>query len=548
MKEKPISHYSFSNQREFLIFCATALLLLVLTAFLHLYRIGEILNGFYIDESSIGYKAWSIAETGADEYGIKYPVFFKCFDVYYHDPVVIYFLVPMVKAFGLEKWVVRFPSAFFLLMASFAFYFLGTKYVRNRWICLGGAFVFSILPWVFPLSRTGIGGWYMPMLFGIISGWYFLIDAIGKRSYVSAVVAGLCWSFAMYSQNTGRPIAALMLVCFVVTFNVLLLRRWKVFVLFVLTYIACLVPMIVSVLANPASLTSRFSLLSVWSGSGGLGETTARIFERYFEYYSPAFLFVSGDSANLRHHTGNSGELYIFMLPLIIAGTYCLYKGFSRNAYIRFTALVLAFYPFAAILTIDHMHSARAINGAVVWSVLAMLGAAYVWNKRKIKIFKILLCSLALLSIYEAGTYFNYYFGRYVESSRLVFLAPFVEAFEYSFKNLKPGETLYISASAIPMRINTDFKPFWYSRLLFFGKVPPPVYQKSGIPGDYICAYQGRVQGAGILLRKNTVNIKDESGRIVSAVNPEVIPPNSRLIHKIPISADSEDCIEIYRF
>jgi hypothetical protein len=127
-------------------------------------------------------------------------------------------------------------------------------------------------------------------------------------------------------------------------------------------------------------------------------------------------------------------------------------------------------------------------------------------------------------------------------------LAPFVEAFEYSFKNLKSGETLYISASAIPMKINAEFKPFWYSRLLFFGKVPPAEYQKAGMPGDRICAYQGRVCGKGILLRKNTVNTKDESGRTVSVPNPEVIPVNSRLIHKIQITAASDDCIEIYRF
>jgi hypothetical protein len=548
MKEKPISYCGFSNQREFHLFGFTALLLIVLTGFLHFYKIGEIPNGFYIDESSIGYKAWSIAETGSDEYGIKYPVFFKCFDIYYHDPVVIYFLVPFVKTFGLEKWVVRFPSAFFLIMASFAFYFLGTKYVRNRWICLGGAFFFSILPWIFPLSRTGIGGWYMPMLLGIISGWYFLLDAIGKKSNRSAVFAGVCWSFAMYSQNTGRPITALMLVCFVLTMNLLLLKRWRIFSLFLATYIACLVPMIISVCHNPESMTSRFSLLSVWNGSSGLGETLVRIFERYLEYFSPAFLFISGDIANLRHHTGNSGELYVFMLPLIICGLYCFYKGFSRNAYCRFAILALALYPVAAVLTIDHMHSARAINGAIVWSLLAMVGSAYLWNRRRIRIFKIVMCALAFLSIYETGTYFNYYFGKYVERSRLDFLAPFVEAFEYSFKNLKSGETLYISASAIPMKINAEFKPFWYSRLLFFGKVPPAEYQKAGMPGDRICAYQGRVCGKGILLRKNTVNTKDESGRTVSVPNPEVIPVNSRLIHKIQITAASDDCIEIYRF
>jgi 4-amino-4-deoxy-L-arabinose transferase-like glycosyltransferase len=117
---------------------------------------------------------------------------------------MIYTLVPMVKIFGLEKWVERLPSGIFLLLASVAFFFLAAKHVRNRWICLGGTFIFSILPWVFPISRTGIAG-YTAMLLGMTAGWYFLIDAVGKRSHSSAFLAGICWAFAMCAHNIGRP-------------------------------------------------------------------------------------------------------------------------------------------------------------------------------------------------------------------------------------------------------------------------------------------------------------------------------------------------------
>jgi hypothetical protein len=61
----------------------------------------------------------------------------------------------------------------YLMLAAVSFYFLAGKYAGNRWIYLGGAFIFSILPWVFPLSRTGIGG-YMPIspLSARKTGWY----------------------------------------------------------------------------------------------------------------------------------------------------------------------------------------------------------------------------------------------------------------------------------------------------------------------------------------------------------------------------------------
>jgi hypothetical protein len=313
---------------------------------------------------------------------------------------------------------------------------------------------------------------------------------------------GFCDVRAQYRKTQ----TAVILVCLVVAFNVLLIKRWKVFAVFMSSYAISLPPMIISVMNHPESMTSRFSLLSVWTGSGGAIETMSRMFDRYLEYFGPSFLFVSGDPANLRHHTGNSGELYIFMLPFIISGIYCFYRGFLKNAQIRFAVLLLAFYPVAAILTIDHMHSTRSINGAIPWGIVSIVGAEYMLNRRRKITFRIALYSMLVFSIFETGCYFNYYFGKYVERSRLDFLAPYTEAFEYSFRNMKPGETLYVSASAIPQKTGIDFKPFWYSRLLFFGKVSPSAYQAGGIPRDYICAYQGKAYAGGILIRKNIVN------------------------------------------
>ncbi|MFA6294528.1 MAG: glycosyltransferase family 39 protein [Victivallales bacterium] len=549
MKEKPNSYYGFPRQREFHAFCSAALLLLVLTGFLHFWKIGEIPNGFFVDESLIGYSAWCIYETGADEFGTEYPVFHRNANSLFctsPDPVVMHFLAPMVKVFGLEKWVVRGNCALFLLLASIAFYFLATKFVGNRWICLGGAFVFSILPWIFPLSRIGIGG-HMHLLLGIIAGCYFLLDAVGRRSKVSAILAGVFCAFAMYSQNPGRPIVASLLVCFVLALNVLLIKRWKVFAVFIVTCVICLLPMINIALNSPDSMTSRFSTISVWSDNCGIFEVMLRILGRYIEYFSPVFLFISGDPI-LRHHTGESGELYIFMLPFIIAGLYSLYRGFKAKSYYRFLCFFLALYPLSAALTISHMHSTRAVNGAVLWSIVAVLGAEYIWGKRKDKTFKIMLYSFLAFSIFETSSYFANYFGKYVEKSRFEFIAPPIEAFEYAFENLKPGETLYVSSSVIPQKIDAEFKPLWYSYFLFFGKVPPEVYRKSGIPKDYVCMYSGKISKPGILIRNNFIEGRNKDGRIIAVDNPETIPENSSLIHKIPIMPNSKYCIEIYRF
>ncbi|OGV43378.1 MAG: hypothetical protein A2X48_16205 [Lentisphaerae bacterium GWF2_49_21] len=535
-----ISNISAKERR---IFILAALGLLCISSFLHFWKIGEVPNGFYPDESSVGYNAWCIAETGADEYGIKFPVFFKCFDNY-QDPVYVYALAGFMKIFGPEKWVARLPGGIFHLLASIAFFFLATKYVRNRWICIAGAFVISILPWLFPLSRTGIGG-YLPMVMGMTAGWYFIMDAVGRRSMASAVFAGFFWAFTMYSHQIGRPMGAVLLICFVISMNKLILKRMKIFALFSSIYLICMLPMIVYVCNHPESMTKRFSSLSVWRNAGGFYEIMARIIERYLEYFNPFFLFVSGDPI-LRHHTGESGELYIFMLPFIIAGIYIFYRRFARNPYVRFAVLALVAYPVAAVFTLNHFHSTRSMDGAVVWPIIFIAGMAYIFRRRSEKIFKVGFYSLLIFFIFEAGLYMSNYFGRYVEKSRLEFTAPIVEALEFSFKNMKSGETLYISESAIPQKINTEFKPFWYSSLLFFGKVPPSVYQEQGIPREYICLYQGQSLGKGILIRSNIVSFKDEGGIVRSVQNNEQIPENGTLIRQFPILKGEKAFLELY--
>ncbi len=535
-----ITNFTAKDKRYFI---AAAFVLLVISCFLHFWKIGEIPNGFYADEASVGYNAWCIAETGADEYGTKYPVLFKAFGNY-HEPVMIYLLAPLIKIFGPEKWVVRLPSAIFLILASIAFYFLAMEYCSNRWICLCSAFVFSVTPWLFPISRVGIGG-YSAMLLGMVAGWYLLIRAFRKHSLTLAAISGVCWAFAMYAHNIGRPMTAAILVCFVVAMNVFLIRRWKVFASFIAGYLISLIPMILYVLGNPESMTSRFSLLKVWGGTSGVSETISRIFERYLEYFSPRFLLISGD-LNLRHHTGAAGEIFLSMTPFILTGIVYAIIKFKKNPYLRFALFGLLLYPLAAVLTIDHMHSMRCMNGIIFWSVFVVIGAGALWHWRSRQLARMAFYLLPFLFLIELGCYMHNYFGDYVKRSRLDFAAPLIEAFEYSFQELQPDEILYVSFSVVPQKINKEFKPFWYVDLLFFGKIHPATYLREGLPRNRIAAYDMRAYRKGILIRSNVVSLKGEDGNNYLFMNSEPVPAGAKLLKEIPIVAGESAVIQIY--
>ena len=103
------------------VFWCLATLLMAITCVLHFWKIGPVPSGMYGDECSIAYNAYCIEQTGADEYGTRYPIFFRGFDNY-HDPVMVYCLVPLVRNVRTERmrWP-GLPSAVFHILASVMF-------------------------------------------------------------------------------------------------------------------------------------------------------------------------------------------------------------------------------------------------------------------------------------------------------------------------------------------------------------------------------------------------------------------------------------------
>ncbi len=514
--------------------------LFIIACFVHCWQLAAIPAGFYIDEAAIANSSWSVLHTGADEYGTRLPMFFRCFDNY-HDPVMVYFLVPLMAVFGKGIAVVRFPGGFFHIAAGIAFACLVWRMFRNKYLAAFSGFIFAVLPWAFPLSRNTSAG-YMPMLLGICFGWLFMIPAFNRKSCPAAILSALGWAFAMYSHNCGRLTVALYLIAFGLAFNFLILKRWKVFVMFSVSLIAFMLPMILVVLRRGAALTQRFSTISVWHDSPGTREVVNRIVVRYLDYFNPYFVFITGDS-NPRHNSG-VGLLFLFMLPLVIIGLYVLVKYFLRNPWYRFIIAALLVYPAAAILTVDRFHSTRSLNGAPFWCMTAVAGALWCWRRRE-KL-KLLLVALAIFAAGEVSYYFYDYFTAYPKSVRGANDAAMLDSLQAAVKLRKNSETVWICPSAMPMRVNHNFKPYYYSHLVYFGNIPPKQYRKSGIPPEKFRLYGARdkITAPAWLLRRSMVRIFN-NGRLEWIYNGRPLPKGAELKLKIP--ADGPGEYQIYR-
>jgi 4-amino-4-deoxy-L-arabinose transferase-like glycosyltransferase len=513
------------------VFWSVATVLLILSLALHVWRIDSAPPGFNIDESSNAYNAYCIARTGADEYGTRFPMFFRCFDDYSHDPVVIYTMAPVVGMFGLQRWAVRLPSALFGILASIAFAFLVQQHCRRRWLSLLSGFCFSVIPWLFPASRSAVSG-YTPLVWEMIMGWLLALVALRKRSCVLAVCAGLLWALPIYTYSLGRPMSVLTLLCFGLAFVRVLVKRWKVGLAFVFSFTAVTLPLIPIVFHNQAALTKRFQ--DVWIKTAEhprVGLIVSNFLSRYPDYFSPAFLFFKGDQ-NLRQHTGRGGELFVFLAPLVLAGLYCLARFVRSRPCYRFIGLGLVVYPLAAALTPDRMHSGRCVQGVVFWLLTAAIGADFLWRRRVMG--RAILLAACCAGVFETGWYLWDYFGPYQVRSRSEFQANIIVALQDCFRAVGDNKTLYISASTFSpfnMIPGADFKPYFYIHLLFFGRIDPLTYQHSGIPRDRVLLYDGSITNPGLLLRCTMSIIPPTEGRTLPLAGATYIPGNPTYVH-----------------
>ena len=88
--------------------CLTFIIFLALA--LRLYRLAEFPTGLNADEAAIGYNAYSLLETGKDEFGHPWPINFQSFNDW-KPGLYFYLVLPLVKILGLNEWAVRLPSA-----------------------------------------------------------------------------------------------------------------------------------------------------------------------------------------------------------------------------------------------------------------------------------------------------------------------------------------------------------------------------------------------------------------------------------------------------
>lgn len=411
-------------------------LIVIVASGLRLWQLGKIPISPDWDEVALGYNAYSILETGKDEYGKFLPIVLRSFDDY-KPALYTYLAMPSIAVLGLNVIAVRLPSAILGILTVLATFFLVKELFKKNSLALLASFLLAISPWHIQFSRVAFEANVGIALntFGIL----FFLKSFKKPWFLSLSALMLGFSLHVYqSEKVFVPLLIAILLC-VFRKEFFSIRKRYMYVSLIIFAIICL-PLILFTLTNKDAL-SRAKTVSIFSNSSIIeGNTEKLVKDRanndilglildnrrvefakyiiggYLSHLDLNWLFVEGDIA--RHHAPGMGLMYLIELPFLLVGIYMLIFGKFDKALKIFITLWFLIVPIPASVTNDVPHAVRTINFLPILQILTAIGILTAFSKissikyrvLSVKIKYLFLLLILLVSVFNFSYYLNQYF------------------------------------------------------------------------------------------------------------------------------------------
>ena len=482
------------NKRLLLILISAVVVLAVL---LRIYQLGNVPPSPDWDEVALGYDAYSIIQTGKDEFGKFLPVVLRSFDDY-KPALYAYLIIPAIFMFDLTTFAVRFPSAFFGIVSVVAVFFLVRdlfeKHKYRDYISIVASFLMAISPWSIQFSRVGFESNVGDAL-NILTVLFFVKGV--KKPWLlilSAIFAGL----SIYVYQSEKVFIPLLVLLLLVIYGKEILSMSKKYILaaFVIGVLV-VAPMFFYIVGNRAALL-RVTGTSIFSYQTELLKTNVQKLERdrenndtlglildnrrmvfaktiiagYISHFDPNWIFIRGDIS--RHHAPNMGLIYLFELPFILFGIYLLlFSDFNiKTKLLIFGWFLLA--PVPASITTGVPHAVRTLNFLPTFQILSALGLVYAFvyiNKFKnVKYLAYLI--FAAIFVFN----FSYYLNQYFVQQNYYYSTDWQYGYRQAVDEVVKLQDNYDNI------VISDNQPMdkSYMFFLFYLKYSPSEYQKIG--------------------------------------------------------------------
>ncbi|OGK62026.1 hypothetical protein A2334_04105 [Candidatus Roizmanbacteria bacterium RIFOXYB2_FULL_38_10] len=431
---------------------------------------------FNADEAAFGYNAYSLLNTGRDEYGTLLPLRLKSFGDY-KMPLYSYLSIPFIAIFGLNEGGTRALNISLSFLFPFVVYLLSVELFKGKKVGLVAALLSSVSLGFHIVSRHAHETYLAAFLTTLAC--YLLIKSLQKPSLMRFFFFLITSLLLLFSYHPGR---LYVLFFFGFIFLYMLLQKQKNTLLLVLLFVVIGFFGITDLVYKPERLknliflnNAGFSLkIDELKTEGGIRYLYNPLFIGIKEiildhltYFSPQFLVVNGDENARFGYPGMS-----IMTPLeylfVFIGLYYLFK--NKEKWRWFLLLLLFISPLSSSLAWSKGSLTRTVFLLVPLYISSSYGFVTFLSQAKNKYRLLVIFCIAVLFLFFQTLDWDFYLFHYPKRKTVIhaWQCGYKELGTYIKENYSKYDHFYITKDVgMP-----------YIFMLFYLQIQPKEYQK----------------------------------------------------------------------
>lgn len=422
-------------------------LILLLGFFTRFYKLESFPPSLNWDEISHAYTAYSILNTGQDQWG-QVPLFnFRAYGDY-PTTINMYLTLPFVKYFGLNPITTRLPTA----ILSFLFIPISYLFVKNKKLGLLIAFLVAISPWTVFTGRAVYQSTVAQTIFFL--GIILLLKSTKNKSLLP--IASLIFWLSAFAYHSTKIVVPLIFFSYLLIFKNQVFTKSNTKNLILSGIISSILAIALLInLTDPNSRARGDWVFIINQNSINYIEHQRNLYQNsllsqlvfnrytylsfhflknYLNFLNPLPLFISGSN----HHQYNipgKGILYSVCLPFFYLGLLLTIK----KRCLKFNQFILAWFVLgmlpAALTTGDF----PVLRLSLIWPLpFYFIALALLKIKKYLPL-------IILITLIQFGLYWKTYTTTYTTSYSSAWQYGYQQVVDYIKDNYDQYQTIYVT-------------------------------------------------------------------------------------------------------
>lgn len=423
-------------------------ILIAFGIFLRVYQVDQVPGGLFGDEVSLGINAKTIAQSGTDEYGKKFPFGIESFSDYKMPGYVYASIIPF-DIFGPTILSIRFVSLLSSITSIFLIGYLAKLlFPKKKYIAPTAAVILALSPYHIHFGRIAYETMLATtLLLGFLIAFMQTIKSTRKALWfiVGAILLlAACWTYPAEQFIIPVFLVGIFLATVIfrptdVSIKITLLTTTGFLGFSLLSFIPGFL--------NPQ--INKRTLGYVFADKNAIFIKLMKVASSYLRGFNLEFLFSKGDIFAYRSGTKTVGIFLSIFLPTFLAGFFILIRMFRKKEFSWFVFVILLLVcGLPSALTWDVPYGPRFLPMIIPLTLLLSLGCEALFEtlgKQK-KIIRIAVSSVLLaLLLYQIAYFTDAYFVRFAITSEPEFVSSTKEMSLYvtDFAKKNPNNLVY---------------------------------------------------------------------------------------------------------